>query len=233
MSQVSRCQALTEKGKGPQCLRNAEPGSIYCWQHRNYKAGTIVKRSPKANTSLYEHKNVQDIKEATVADPLFGKEYKASKPSPQGSYINMDEFKKLSEKYTATIKDDEYDSYKNPSARVIVAKGPITISLDIGEYESTIKHLLKLPKASYTYPEIIKEIKDVYAKKATHSDFFELIRLSDENEDESARELYAELQDMKNSGEDIRKYDFNGSNIFIEGIEYNTLLNEYYLILGS
>ena len=27
-----RCQAITKKGT--QCKRNAEPGSIYCWQHQ-------------------------------------------------------------------------------------------------------------------------------------------------------------------------------------------------------
>jgi hypothetical protein len=32
-----RCQAITQKGT--QCLRNADPGSNYCWQHKsNYKS---------------------------------------------------------------------------------------------------------------------------------------------------------------------------------------------------
>lgn len=31
-SQTTRCQATTQKGE--QCKRDAEKGSIYCWQHK-------------------------------------------------------------------------------------------------------------------------------------------------------------------------------------------------------
>lgn len=34
-STPTRCQAITQKGT--QCKRNAEKGSIYCWQHKKMR----------------------------------------------------------------------------------------------------------------------------------------------------------------------------------------------------
>lgn len=38
----SRCQALTKSGT--QCTRSAEPGSLYCWQHKDYIPGMTSKQ---------------------------------------------------------------------------------------------------------------------------------------------------------------------------------------------
>ncbi len=44
--QVSgQCQAMTLNGV--QCSRKAEPGSKYCWQHKNYNTGASI--SPSSN----------------------------------------------------------------------------------------------------------------------------------------------------------------------------------------
>jgi hypothetical protein len=41
-SNIKQCTALTGNGKGPQCSRNAEEGSDYCWQHEKSLENTLL-----------------------------------------------------------------------------------------------------------------------------------------------------------------------------------------------
>lgn len=45
-----RCQALTKSGT--QCTRKAEAGSLYCWQHQEYKSSATITSTPITSTSI-------------------------------------------------------------------------------------------------------------------------------------------------------------------------------------
>jgi hypothetical protein len=219
-----QCQATT--GKGTRCTRKAEGGSIYCWQHKNYSGVNYVpteeKKSPRNRIPREEKKSPVIIPKPVL---IVNKE----------PFVNIDEFKRITSATSPKLREEDAGNYKKSKlSKTIVARGPFTLLLQVGEYEPTMLETeLKFEANDYTFEQIVDEIRLFYDRKAVHKDFFDLIRLSDQNEDEMSRELFKQLQDEANNGEDIRLADFMGSSIYIEGLQYEALSNRYYLILGS
>jgi len=216
------CQAICLTGL--QCSRKAEAGSLYCWQHRNYKGTSFV---PIPNTRKKVEKKTEQKSPVRIATPP---------KIPVAPFLNSDEFKTLATSTVPKLGAEEGSTdYKSSALRNnIIANGPFTIELEVGEYEPTVmKYDLKFGEGNYTFEQVVDKIREFYDRGATHNDFFNLIRLSDANEDEVSRDLFKELQDESNEGGDIRLYDFMGSHIYIEGIVYDGLRNLYTLILGS
>lgn len=212
------CQAITKIGL--QCSRNAEPGSLYCWQHQGY-TGYTGSTKPKIKKEYKEEKKSPVL--APVIIPV------------KNPFVNVDEFKRITALTHPKLREEDATNYKKSKlSKTIVARGPFTVVLEVGEYAPTVlESELKFEGQDYTFEQIIDEIRLFYDRKALHKDFFDLIRLSDQNEDDLSRNLFKTLQDEANAGEDIRLADFMGSSIYIEGLQYEALSNRYYLILGS
>lgn len=209
-----QCQAIAVSTKS-QCKRLADPGSRFCWQHTNYTG--IV--------------NYPEFKEQKVQSPR-----RPTQPVQQRlPYLDEIEFKQINNNTIAKINNEE-DAINYKTVRGhnnIIAKGPLTIVLEVGEREPVVlEYELKLPAGDHTYESIIDDIRAFYNGPATHKEFFNLIRLSDELESESDRELYSILQDEATIN-DLRLYDLMGSSIFIEGIHKDAKSGLYYLILGN
>jgi hypothetical protein len=213
-----QCQAITLIGT--QCSRKSSANSNYCWQHKNYVPGTYVatRNEQKSPVRIQTPVKIQSPKRSNAP------------------YVNIDEFKRISSSTGPKIGNEEgADDYKKSLLKnTIIAKGPFTLMLEVGQYAPTVLEFeQKFLEGTYTFEQLIDDIRVFYDREATHADFFKLIRLSDEHKDDLSREIFQELQDAHNAGEDIRLVDFMGSHIYIEGFQYDAMRNLYFLILGS
>ncbi len=221
-----QCEAITLLGT--QCSRKAEPGSNYCWQHQNYKGTRFTEQKIEKNVEkvIQKAKNIVKSEQKSPIRPII-----PSNPVV-GPFFDSTEFKRLVEATVPKIGGEEgSDDYKKSKLKnTIIANGPFTIELEVGEYDPTVlKFDLKFGVGNYTFEQVIDKIREFYNRPITHAESFNLLRLSDENEDELSRELFSALQEENG----VRLYDYLGSHIYIEGVVYDGLRNLYTLILGS